>query len=172
MDISRPVIGAAGRAGDLDALAAQCLEEFGRGGVVGHAQRKRFQLLGERRGGVVVDAGNAAAALVEHGERLQHVVQLRRSEVDGHALVAGDGAGVLEVADAVFVEDDLADGQVFDGAWSRALRGGCWFGCGMCGSLGGERNGYSSTQNDAKCKAILPPWARQYRPPIDERQGT
>ena len=83
--------GAAGRAGDFDSLAAQSAEEFGRGGIFGHAERKRLELLGERSGGVVVDAGDAAAAFVEHGERLQDVVELRRGEVDGDALVAVDG---------------------------------------------------------------------------------
>ena len=70
-------MGAAGSAGDFDALAAEGLEELGRCRVVGHAESERLQLLGERRGGVVVDAGDAAAAFVEHREGLQHVVQLR-----------------------------------------------------------------------------------------------
>jgi hypothetical protein len=107
--------GAAGATGDFDALAAQGLKELGGGGVITHAQRKGFELLGERGGGVVIDSGYAAAAFVKDGKGLEDVVELGRGEVDGDALVVGDGAGVFKVADAVFVEDDLADGKVFDG---------------------------------------------------------
>ena len=39
-----------------------------------------------------------------------------------HALIAGDRARVLEVAHAVFVEHNLADGQVFDHLLAPAVR--------------------------------------------------
>ena len=110
-DVHEAAGDAAGRASRyFDALAAEGLEELGGGGVFVHAEGKGFELLGEGGGGVVVDAGDAAATLVEDGEGLEDVVELGGGEVDGDALVAGDGADVFEVADAVLVEDNLADG--------------------------------------------------------------
>ncbi len=93
-------------------LAAKCAEEIRRRGVFIHSERQCLELFGKRRGGVVIDAGDAAAPLVEHRERLQHVVELRRSEVDGDALIAADRSGMFEVADTVLVENDLAHRQI------------------------------------------------------------
>lgn len=62
-------------------------------------------------GGVVACSGDAAAVEIDGGEGLEDVVELRGGEVDGDGLVAGDGAGVLEEADAVFVESDASDGE-------------------------------------------------------------
>ena len=106
---------AAGRPGNFDALTAQGLEEFRGGGVVAHGERERFELLGEGRGGVVVDAAYAASVVVEDREGLEDVVELGRGEVDGDALVAGDLAEVFEVADAVFIENNLGDGELVNG---------------------------------------------------------
>ena len=63
MDIRRPVMGAAGPAGDFDPLASEGLEELGGGGVVAHAEGEQFELLSERRGGVVVDSGRSGRRL-------------------------------------------------------------------------------------------------------------
>src|SRR6185503_9606085 len=49
---------------------------------------------------VVVDAGDAAFAEIERGERLQHVVQLRAGERDGDVLAVDDVPEMFEVADA------------------------------------------------------------------------
>ena len=97
---------------DLDARAADGVVEVDGGGVFAEAERQGLELLLQRRGGVVARAGDAAAAEVDGGERLQDVVQLCGGEVNGDGLVAGDAAGVLEEADAVFVERDAGDGKL------------------------------------------------------------
>ena len=133
--VAHDATGNRGRAGpaDFDARAAQgSIEVFGRGLVV-EPQRDVLELLFERRGGVVADAGDAASAEVERGEGLERVVELRGGEVNGDGLIAGDAARVLEVADAILVENDAADGQlaVFARGWRgrRSLFMG--FGCGL-----------------------------------------
>ena len=100
------------RAGHFDALPADGVVDLERRGIILEAERERRQLLRDGHGGVIADGANHSAFAVERGERLQHIVQLRRGEVDRYALVAADRAGMLEVAHAVFVEHDLADGQV------------------------------------------------------------
>ena len=75
-------------------------------------EREGLELLVERRGGVVAGAGDAAAVEVDGGEGLEDVVELGGGEVDGDGLVAGDAAGVLEEAYAVFVEGDAGDGEL------------------------------------------------------------
>ena len=119
------VAGAAGCAGYLDALAAEGVEELLGGGVVVHGEGQGFELLGEGGGGVVVDSADAAAVFIEDGEGLEDVVELGAGEVDGDVLVVGDLAQVFKVADAVFVEDDLADGE---GLGWGGVGGGCVFG--------------------------------------------
>ena len=144
------------RACDLDALAAQRLVD-GRGvRVLLQTERQRIQLLLDGRGGVVADRAYLSAAAVKRSERLQHVVQLRRGEVDGHALVAAHRASMLKVADAILVEHYFAHRQIGDCARSRALRWWRWLGCGMRGSLGCERNGNNGDQNGRKHSAHIP----------------
>ena len=131
-------------AGDADAgaadgyaCAADGVVEVDVGGVVGEAEGEGFELLLERRGGVVAGAGDTAAVEVDGGEGLQDVVELGAGEVDGDGLVAGDVAGVLEEADAVFVESYAGDGE---GGWLGGSGPG-WRG-GACGSgLAGWRGG-------------------------------
>jgi hypothetical protein len=83
------------------------------------------------------------------GERLEDVVELCGGEVDGDGLIAGDAAGVLEEADAVFVEGDAGDGELRGcggfgaGGWlGRSFGGGlgclCGGGEGKCKEEGGE----------------------------------
>ena len=48
---------------------------------------------------------------------MEDVVELGAGEVDGDVLVVGDFAQVFKVADAVFVEDDLADGEALRWGW-------------------------------------------------------
>ncbi len=96
---------------DFDAGAADGGVEVGGGGVVVEREGQGFELLVERRGGVVAGAGDAAAVEVDGGEGLEDVVELAGGEVDGDGGVAGDAAGVLEEADAVFVEGDAGDGE-------------------------------------------------------------
>ena len=106
----RPVMVGAGGV-DLDARAADGGVEVGGGGVFAEGEGEGFELLLERRGGVVAGAGDAAAVEVDGGEGLEDVVELGGGEVDGDVGVAGDVAGVLEEADAVFVERDAGDGE-------------------------------------------------------------
>ena len=96
-------------------------------GSVAEGEGERLELLLERRGGVVAGAGDAAAVEVDGGEGLEDVVELGGGEVDGDGLVAGDAAGVLEEADAVFVEGDAGDGELV--------------GCRRCGRFGGRDGG-------------------------------
>ncbi len=118
----------AARAGaDFDAGAADGGVEVGGGGVVVEGEREGFELLVERRGGVVAGAGDAAAVEVDGGEGLENVVELAAGEVDGDGGVAGDVAGVLEEADAVFVEGDAGDGE-----GCGAIRGRSSVGGGVC----------------------------------------
>ena len=97
---------------DLDTGAPQGGEEAGVGGLCGQAEGEGCELLVERRGGVVVGARDAAAVKVDGGEGLEDVVELGAGEGEGDGGVAGDGAGVLEEADAVFVEGDVGYGEV------------------------------------------------------------
>ena len=137
------------RARHLHALAAQgAVDVKGRRHVL-EAERQRIQLLLDGHGGVVADGADGSALAVERGERLQYIVQLRGGEIDGHALVAVDRAGVLKVAHAVFVEHDLAYRQVDggrDGGRGRRRR----FGGGNFGGLGGKRERRSEKQNGKK----------------------
>ena len=121
----RPVMAGAGGV-DFDAGAADGVVEVGGGGVFAEGEREGFELLLERRGGVVAGAGDAAAVEVDGGEGLEDVVELRGGEVDGDVCVAGDVAGVLEEADAVFVERDAGDGE----AGGLVRRGVRWCGGG------------------------------------------
>ena len=125
------------RARDGDARAADGVVEIDVRGVARKVERQGFELLVERRGGVVAGARDAAAVEVDGGEGLEDVVELGGGEVDGDGLVAGDAARVLEEADAVFVEGDVGDGELLDGdvgrggflgggvgrAWAEAARG-------------------------------------------------
>src|SRR5271154_2264983 len=83
----------------------------------GERQAQGLEALFERGDGVVVDAGDASAAEVDHGERLERVIELRRGEINSNLLRAGDAAGVLEVSHAVLVEDDAAHGETGGGGF-------------------------------------------------------
>src|SRR6185312_11422367 len=107
-----------------DARAADGGVEVGCRGVLPKGKRQGFELLFEWRGGVVVRAGYAAAVEVDGRERLQHVVELRGGEVDGNVGVAADVAGMLKIADTVFVERDAGDGEG-SGVVRHGMRGGC-----------------------------------------------
>ncbi len=124
MESRRPVREMPG-AVTCDAGAADGVVEVDVGGVGGEGEGEGVELLVERGGGVVAGAGDAAAVEVDGGEGLEDVVELGGGEVDGDGLVAGDAAGVLEEADAVFVEGDAGDGE----------RVGFGLG-GLCGSRG------------------------------------
>ena len=114
------------RAGvDLDAGAADGAVEVGGSGVFAEAEGESFELLVEGCGGVVAGAGDAAAVEVDGGEGLEDVVELAAGEGEGDGGVAGDGAGVLEEAYAVFVEGDAGDGEGLGLVrWGRLLGGG------------------------------------------------
>ena len=126
---------------DFDAGAADGAVEVGGGGVFAEAEGEGFELLVEGGGGVVAGAGDAAAVEVDGGEGLEDVVELAAGEGEGDGGVAGDLAGVLEEADAVFVERDAGDGE---GVACGCLRGGCggWLSAGRVRARqrwGGER---------------------------------
>lgn len=127
-------------AGDLDVCSAEGGVEIGGGGVFAEREREGFELLIEGRGGVVACAGDASAVEVDGSEGLEDVVELSGGEVDGDGLIAGDVAGVLEEAYAVFVEGYAGDGEL-RGFFGRGGFG-CgllWRGpCGLCGKGGGE----------------------------------
>ena len=124
----RPVIERPG-AGDLHAGSADRVIEVDVGGIGREGEGESFELLVEGRGGVVAGSGDAASGEVESGEGLEDVVELGRGEVDGDGLVSGDAAGVLEEADAVFVEGDAGDGE---------LGGVFWGGMGLGAGIGGS----------------------------------
>ena len=108
----------------LDARAAQGVEEGGAVGVAVQRQAQRAQALAEGRDGVVAHSAYAAAAQINHGERLQHVVELRGGEADIELLICADPALVLEISHAVFVEHDAADGNLFIPISQRRTDGG------------------------------------------------
>ena len=159
---------AARRAQHLHPLPAQRLKQLRRRRVVAHPQGQRLQLLGQRRGGVVIHSANPPAALIQHRQRLQHIVQLRRSEINAHPLVAVHRAGVLKVADAVFVEHHLAHRQVLGHARGSAcgragrIRSGCCACVGWVGGLGRERANSNSKGNQDKSHRFLPCAAECY----------
>ncbi len=130
---------------DGDAGAADGVVEVDVGGVGGEGEGEGFELLVEGGGGVVAGAGDAAAVEVDGGEGLEDVVELGGGEVDGDGLVAEDAAGVLEEADAVFVEGDAGDGE---GGGGRGL--GTGLGAGLeLGGGGGREEGQEDGGSDA-----------------------
>jgi hypothetical protein len=78
---------------------------------------------GERGFRIVIDAGDAAAGEIEHGEGIEDVIELGTGEIDVDILAAMCGAEMFEKADTVFKKDDSANGEF---GWGR--RGGeMWF---------------------------------------------
>ena len=51
------------------------------------------------------------AVEIEHGERLQDIVELSRGELDGDILFVADLAHMLEVTYAVLIQDYPLDGK-------------------------------------------------------------
>jgi hypothetical protein len=94
---------------DLEPRAAERLIKLQLAGVVGERQRQRREPLRDGRDRVVADVRDRTAIEIEHRQRLQDVIQLRRGEGHDHVGRAGDGADVLEVPNAAFVQDDVLD---------------------------------------------------------------
>ncbi len=75
--------------------------------------------------GVVIDSGDVTAGEVEGGQRFEDIVELGTGEIDVDRLVAANAAEMLEVANAVFVEDDATDREVGCGIRARAADFSC-----------------------------------------------
>jgi hypothetical protein len=68
---------------------------------------------GQRLAGIVVaHAGHLCAGGIPDGQGFQDVVHLGRAEVEPGRIAGLEIARALEIANAVFVENHLADGQV------------------------------------------------------------
>ncbi len=98
-------------AADFEARAAQGIQKLGRGWVLAYGQMQGAETPLEGSVRVVADAGDASLAEIEDGQGLQHVIQLRGGELYVYVLAVAHPAGVLEVADAVLVENDAGYGQ-------------------------------------------------------------
>mgnify|MGYP001564144082 CR=1 FL=1 len=96
---------------DLDARALELREELREGALLGDVNEDVLELFGERILRVVLDGGDLAAVEVDGVEGFQQILHLRALERQRDRLVAADLAFAFEVADAVFVHDDLADFQ-------------------------------------------------------------
>ena len=104
--------GRGGAAADVHAGSAEGAEELLAGGVLAELDAESAKPFAERRDGVVTDSCDLSAAEIDNRERLEDVVKLTSGEVDVDFLVAADMSGVLEVSDAVLVEDDAGNRQV------------------------------------------------------------
>ena len=89
----------------FEARAAQSIEKLRGGWIFADGQMQRTETTFERSIGVVADAGDASFAEIEHGQRFQHVIQLRGGEIYVDILAAAHLAGVLKVADSIFVKN-------------------------------------------------------------------
>ena len=108
----------------MQTRAAEGTIKFREIGFFFQREAESAEAFAERGFGIVVDAGDAAAVEIEDGERLENVVELAAGEIDADGFVAADVAEVLEVADAGFVEDDAADGELGGGGFGCAWGGG------------------------------------------------
>jgi len=97
---------------DFDASAAHGVEESGAVGVAVEGEAQGAEALAEGSDGVITHAADVTSGEIDNGEGLEHVVELRGGEANVEFLVSGDAALVLEVSDAVFVEDDPMDGKL------------------------------------------------------------
>ncbi len=109
----------------LQASAAQRIQKLCGGWILTYRQMQRTETALERSVRVVADTGDASLAEIEHGQGLQHVVQLGGGEIHVDILAAAYLAGVLKVADSVLVKDDAghrqAGGRISSGCWIRSL---------------------------------------------------
>jgi len=63
----------------------------------------------ERRAGSVIHTRDAPASEIQHGERLQDIVQLSRGKRDGDILISLNAPDVFEVTYSVLVEHHSLD---------------------------------------------------------------
>ena len=63
----------------------------------------------------MIYAGNSAAVEIEHGKRLQHVIELTTGEINLDCLVAANLAEVFEVANSGLIKNDATYGQLCAG---------------------------------------------------------
>ena len=89
----------------------RALRNEARSGLPSSGETQGAEALAERGNGVVAHATDLAAAEIDHGKGLEHIIELRGAEVDVELLIAGDAGLVFEVSDTIFVEDDAADGE-------------------------------------------------------------
>ena len=132
----------------LHARASEGGKKIGHAGFFSKREAERSQAAGERCFGVVIDPGDAAAGEVERGQRFEDVVELGAGEIDVDGLAAANVAQMLEIADAVFVEDDATDREVGGGFRAvaadffcfrfRLRRACCWFGLSLA-EIGNEQ---------------------------------
>ncbi len=99
-------------AANFQSRPAQCAEELRGRRPFAQRQPQRCQSARQRRFGVVVDTGDAAAGEIQDGQRLQDIIQLCAGEVHVNFLAPTYTPEVLEIANAVLVEHDAAHGQL------------------------------------------------------------
>ncbi len=107
------------RAGDslssrlqLHASALKLIEDRAERLLRAQLKRKLAQPLLQRLTRVVAQTGDLAAALLFDRERLEHVVHLRRFEIEASGLTRSELSGAFEIADTMLVEHNLLDRQV------------------------------------------------------------
>ena len=116
---------------NLDSRTAESSQELCRRWIFPDGEPQESELPLNRSSGVVTHTRDAAFSAIENGQRLQYVVELGCCEIDIHVLASADVSGVLEISDAVFVENDARDRQAGGGTsrswcdWSLA-KGKCW----------------------------------------------
>src|SRR6185369_16343858 len=97
--------------------ATERAEKFGHAGLFAQRETQRRQPARERRFRVVVHSGDAAAGEVQHRQRFEYVVELRAGEIDVHVLAPAHAAEMLEISDAILVQD-------YSAYWQLACRRG------------------------------------------------
>src|SRR5260370_7065036 len=66
--------------------------------------------------------GYFAAGRLLDGERLEHIVDFRRLEIETRGFAGGEFSGALEITDAVLVKHNLSDRQVRAQSRGRGYR--------------------------------------------------
>ncbi len=92
----------------LDARAFELIDHGAERLAVADFEGKLGELLIERNAGVVTQAGDFAAAVVD-GERFEHVVHFGGLEIKARRFAGTERSGALEIADTVLIEDNGAN---------------------------------------------------------------
>ena len=88
----------------FQARAAQRAQKLYQRRLLAQRQPQPAQPSRQRLFRIVIDAGDAPTAQIQHGERLQHVVELPAVKIDAQTSAAAHAAQVLKVANTILVE--------------------------------------------------------------------